>query len=191
MSTNEPDNSLGTGVYFAPEDYVGFLSRIVIWVLDIIAIIFLLMGFIVLGENFSSYSELLIWTYCFIVWFYLTDIKASKIGTLGFWLTGSKIITLKGERPSFIRMTFRLLLWCFGPINLIYDLFWSGIDDDKQTLRDRFAGTMVIKKKSEPLDTAPIHLMYFNAFGLTLMYPRVMRPRANPNAKENDIEQDI
>lgn len=72
-------------------------------------------------------------------------------------------------------MTFRMLLWAFGPFNLLFDLLWSGIDDDRQTLRDRFAGTCVVKNRAEPIGTAEIHLTYYYAFGFALMYPRVMR----------------
>lgn len=75
------------------------------------------------------------------------------------------------------RMTFRMLLWTFGPLNLLFDLLWSGIDDDQQTLRDRFAGTCVVRKRAKPIGTAEIHLIHYYAFGFALMFPRVMRPR--------------
>ena len=74
-------------------------------------------------------------------------------------------------------MTFRLLIWLLGPFNLLFDLFWSSLDDDRQTLRDRFAGTCVFNNQAEPIGTAEIHLTHYNAFGFALIYSRVMRPK--------------
>jgi uncharacterized RDD family membrane protein YckC len=113
-------------------------------------------------------------------WAYLTVVKASRIRTVGYRLAGARIVNLRGRRPSVMRMTFRLLLWVFGPLHLVLDLLWSGIDDDCQTLCDRFAGTCVVNSRAEPIGKAEIHLVHYNAFGFALMYPRVMRPKDSP-----------
>lgn len=178
MVIRKRDNSLGRGVYFAPGDYVGTMRRIVILVVDlgvllgmylVLATLFMMIS----GELNTSFK--LIYLLC--VWAYLTILKASRIRTLGYRLTGSQIINLRGKKPSIVRMTFRLLLWSLGPFNLIFDLLWSSIDDDYQTLRDRFAGTCVVNNDAKPIGTAEIHLMYYDACGWALMYPRVMRPK--------------
>ena len=62
-------------------------------------------------------------------------VESSSIGTLGFLLAGMKIVNLKGERPSFVRMTFRLLLWVLGPFHPMIDLLWLSGDRDRQTPR--------------------------------------------------------
>jgi len=73
-------------------------------------------------------------------------------------------------------MTLRLFLWVLGPINIIADLIWVGIDQDRQSLRDRFASTCLVKANAVPIGEAPIHLSYYQAFGLSLMLPTVCRP---------------
>jgi uncharacterized RDD family membrane protein YckC len=178
VTTRKRDTSLKTGVYFAPDDYVGLMRRIVILLVDLAVLIGV---YLVIDTLFTPMSDdqndLFVFMYLLFAWAYLTVIKASNIRTVGYWLTGSKILNLRGERPSIFRMTCRLLLWGFGPFNLFFDLWWSAIDDDRQTLRDRFTGTCVVNNRAEPIGTAEIHLAIYHAFGFALMYPCVMHPK--------------
>lgn len=173
MTTRTRDTSLGVGVYFAPEDYVGILRRAVIVVVDLAVLVLLFFAVAVLGGVLNGTLTLV---YLFCVWAYLTVVKASRIRTVGYRLTGARILNLRGTRPSVFRMTFRLLLWLLGPFNLVVDLLWSGIDKDRQTLCDRYAGTCVAKARAEPIGTAEVHLACYCALGLALWYPRVARP---------------
>ena len=66
----------------------------------------------------------------------------------------------------------------FGPFNLLFDLMWCGLDEDKQTLRDRFAETCLINDHATPIGTGEIHLTYFDIGSFNLMYPRVVHPKA-------------
>jgi hypothetical protein len=75
-------------------------------------------------------------------------------------------------------LTFRSLLWMFGPCNFEFDLISCGIDDDRQTMRDRFTNMCLVNKSAEPIGTGEVHLAYFNAFGYTLAYPHVCHPKA-------------
>ena len=108
---------------------------------------------------------------------YLTVIKASRLRTVGYRIVGARIVTLKGERPSVFRMTLRLFLWVLGPLNVIADLIWLGVDRDRQSLRDHYTGTLVVKAAAQPIGEGPIHLAYVQAFALSLMLPTVTRPR--------------
>jgi uncharacterized RDD family membrane protein YckC len=175
------------GVYFAINDYVGILRRLAILAIDLVVLFFvyLVVGvpyYIVVGE-LDGILGLLI---AICVWFYLTVIKASKIRTVGYRLTGSRILTLHGTRPSILRMTFRMLLWVLGPFNFLFDLLWSGIDDAHQTLRDGFAGTCVVRNHAKPIGEGEIHLTHYDALGFALQYPRVMRPK--PSVSETADE---
>ena len=178
MTTHNHDTSLGVGVYFAPDDYVGIMRRIAILLIDLAVLIIVYVLFAVLlipivGNRNGSMGLL----YFGVVWAYLTMLKSSRIRTVGYRLMGARIINLRGGRPSMFRMTFRLLLWALGPFNLLFDLLWSSVDDDRQSLRDRIAGTCVVNTQAEPIGTAEIQLKYYYAFGLALMYSRVMRPQ--------------
>ena len=55
----------------------------------------------------------------------------------------------------------------------------SGLDsmDDRQTLRDRFAGTCLINDGANPIGTGEIHLTYFDIGYFNLAYPRVVHPK--------------
>jgi len=180
MNRRKPDNSLGTGVYFATGDYVGLGRRLVILVIDIAVL-----GAGVVALDVASsvwlFSEetygMLNLGGLLLAYLYLTVIKASRLRTLGYRMVGARIVTLKGERPSVFRMTFRLFLWVFGPLNVVADLIWLGVDRDRQSLRDHFAGTFVVKASAAPIGEGPIHLAYVQAFALSLMLPTVTRPR--------------
>ena len=92
-------------------------------------------------------------------------------------MTGLEIVNLQGTRPSIFPMTLRLLLWIFGPFNLLVDLCWLGADTEQQSLRDCYSGTYVVRNKAEPIGKGPIHLAYYTGLGMTLTYPRVVRPK--------------
>ncbi|MEO1296307.1 MAG: RDD family protein [Cyanobacteria bacterium J06636_16] len=177
MIRRNRDTSLGMGVYFAPSDYVGVMRRILIIVIDatVLAVAYaVLASFLitVTGALDGSFTTL----YLLCTWMYLTVLKTSRIRTVGYRLAGARILTLQGERPSIFRMTFRLLLWGLDPFSLIFNVFWSSLDEDYQTLSDRFAGTYLVNNRARPMGTAEIHLAYYYAFGLALMYSRVMHP---------------
>ncbi len=185
MSTVQRDRSLGEGVFFAPEDYIGFMRRIVIFMVDAAVLLGVLFVLLVLSLFvFDDYSEdesraslSLIW-YSFI-WFYLTVLKASRVRTVGYWVTGARILKLRGTRPSVFRMTYRFLLnFCF-PFNLVYDLLWTLVDEDRQTLTDRFAGTCVVKNSAQPSGKSAIHFICYTALGFIYAYRRVSRPPLN------------
>ena len=189
MSSRLRDNSLGQGVFFATEDYVGILRRIVIQIVDSVVLVAV---FVLTSTIYSTivneFDGRFLLVYATFAWLYLTVFKASRIWTVGYWIAGCRIVNLRGKRPSVIRMTFRLLLWVLGPFNTLLDLIWCGIDDDRQTLRDRFAGTYVVNGSAQPIGTADIHLAFYSACGFALRFPRVERPKsmpATPSLAEN------
>ncbi len=173
------DNSLGDGVYFASDAYVGIGRRLLILIVDAAVLIF---------------AYILFWSACFfllhdpvgpfllavvaITWIYLAVVKQSELRTVGLRMTDARVVTLRGQKPSILRMTFRMMLWMFGPFNFIYDLVWTGPDNECRTLRDCFAGTCVVNHTAKSVGTAEIHLVHYHAFGFNLTYPRACRPNA-------------
>ncbi len=188
MTARKRDTSLGTGTYFAPGDYVGIMRRLVILAVDLAVLVvlyfvFIIGFFVVLGDEGDGGGWFML-TYAASVWLYMTLLKASKVRTVGYWLADARIVDLRGKRPSIFRMTLRAMLWVLGPFNLLFDLLWAGIDEDRQSLRDRFAGTCIIRHRAESIGTAEIHLMHYNAGGFALKYARVMRPKNANTASE-------
>ncbi|MEO8498066.1 MAG: RDD family protein [Planctomycetota bacterium] len=178
MTHRRRDRSLGDGVYFAAEDYIGFSPRIVILIVDsaVLLVIVWALAFIWLNM-FGEYDQLFPWILGLAIWLYVVPLKRSKTRTIGYRMVGARLVTLKGHRPSLMMLTFRSLLWMFGPCNFVFDLIWCGIDDDQQTMRDRFTYMCLVRNGAEPIGTGEVHLAYVNAFGYTLALPHVVHPK--------------
>jgi uncharacterized RDD family membrane protein YckC len=167
------------GRYFSPQDHAGLFRRFLIIAVDLS--VAALAAIAIAAVGIASGAEERIPPLCVYSWlaFCYADfvfLAATDIGTLGFIVTGVRIVTLKGERPSVLRMTFRLLIWILGPINVVVDLLWLTGDDYKQTLRDKFAGTLVVRKSARPVGTGEIRLNRYQVLGQSFVFYEVTRP---------------
>src|SRR5688572_14855689 len=178
MTTRQRDTSLGKGVFYAPGDYVGIGRRFIILLVDslVLAVMITCLAIVWLILIGGSPAVFTIASFG-VFWIYEVVLKRSATRTVGYRLTGCRIVNLQGQRPSLFALTFRSLLWMFGPFNLLFDLLWCGIDDDRQTLRDRFAETCLINEGATPIGTGEIHLTYFDIGTLNLYYARVTHPK--------------
>jgi uncharacterized RDD family membrane protein YckC len=129
------------GVFFAPQDCASLSARIYADIIDFVVIwLAWIIGLPLLAAVTGDvYYESIFFWWLLFAYLYLTMLKVSPVRTLGFRLTGVKVLTLRGERPSILRMSFRLLLWLLGPFNWFYDLLWLSGDECRQTLRDKIA----------------------------------------------------
>ncbi len=178
MKQRQRDRSLGDGVYYDPGDYIGLGPRILILIVDafVLIVIVWLIAFAwvnIVGEYNRIFGAIT----TLAIWLYSVPLKRSTLRTIGYRMTGAKLVTLSGERPSLFMLTFRSLLWLLGPFNLLFDLIWCGIDEDRQTMRDRYTKMCLVRSCANPIGTGEVHLAYFNAFGYTLMYPHVVHPK--------------
>jgi uncharacterized RDD family membrane protein YckC len=170
-------HDLGNGVYYARNDYAGFLRRLLIILIDILVI--LMVGIVtqatwdLAGPGVESPIPLLIWFG--FAYLYLTLLRGTRLRTLGYILTGVRITNLKGERLSFFWMNLRLVLWILGPINPIVDLIWFWGDEDRQMLRDKVAGTYVIRRRAVPIGGGTIRATTLFVLGLAIVYPEVKK----------------
>ncbi len=182
------DRSLGMGVYYEMDDYAGFVRRVMVVLIDLFVVMVMgtgLWGAIVLVSQ-SAFpkvdpSGIFLLLLFVLIWCYLVPLKRSRFGTVAYWLLNLKIVTTKGQRPSLFIMTFRMMMWMFGPFNFFIDLIWLGADTECQSLRDCFAGTYVVRKNANPIGQAAVHLTRYTGAGLTLAYPRVCRPTREIN----------
>ena len=87
------DYSLGTGVYFAIEDYAGAVRRVLAWTID--ATILLLIGaalwialVMILWNGDPAFDPSGIFLICWLglAWTYLVPLKRSTIGTVAYRL---------------------------------------------------------------------------------------------------------
>jgi uncharacterized RDD family membrane protein YckC len=165
------------GVLFQPDDYAGMLRRTLAIVIDCVVlwltwvpIAWIWYRIIRPGEEPLSEAY---WSWLAVVYLYLAMCKPSPLRTVGYWIAGVKIVDFRGNSPGFLRMTFRFLLWIVGPFNLVVDWLWLGGDTHKQTLRDKFAGTYVVRSRAEPIGMNYRRTAYYNFAGVTLMFAEV------------------
>jgi uncharacterized RDD family membrane protein YckC len=178
MKPAMPDRSMGDGVYYAKGDYVGFWPRVAILIVDsLVLFVGLVLMSIAQQILVPRFPAVFLMAAAVFVWGYEVPLKRSRFRTLGYLLTGAKIVNLQGQPPSLFLLTFRAAMWMLGPFNFLFDLMWSGIDDDRQSLRDRFASTCVVRVNAQPIGSGHVQLTRFFAGGFALMYPIVVHPK--------------
>jgi len=178
---NNPNsaNNLGPGVFFETKDYANLFQRTLIMVIDLAV---LLAVAAIIGwlwpwynyeiEEFHPAFFIVILTLSYI---YLSILKPSKYRTLGYIATGVKIVDLKGEKPAFLTMTARFVFLLFGPLAMIVDILWLTGEPTRQTLRDKYVGTYVIKKNARPIGKGNQRYVSLNFMGWNLMLREVQK----------------
>ncbi len=173
------NRGLGEGVYYASKDYACLIRRFIIIGVDFVVMCFVSFITIVLFFDLPQdiYHLFLSKTYVVLLfsYLYLAIIKRSDWGTVGYRLTGVRIVNLVGKRPSLWQMTFRFLLLVFGPFYFLLDILWLGGDEYKQTLRDKIVGTYVIRHDALPLGRGEQLLVQYFLFAWTFMFREVKR----------------
>ncbi len=175
-------------VCFDRRDYAGLGRRLVIICIDFLVaavlcfIVFFGVAFACFvrdpsTDDLPDYTLLLL---LLVVYLYLTVLKRSEVGTLGYILTGVRIVNIEGRRPSLLQMTGRLLPLPLFPLTLPFDLAWVVDDPHRQSLRDKWVGTFVIRRKAKPIGTAPVRYKRIGLVGLFLTFPEVGRSETTP-----------
>ncbi len=174
----------GPAVY-RREDYVGAFRHLVILAVDFLVILLLVFPLSLLPAVFlhslsAEFDSYYIIVPLVLVWLYLAVLKPSRIRSPGYWVTGARIVTINGGKPSPFCMTLRLastLLWLFAaPISFFFiDILWTTVDDERQMLRDLFSGTRLIRINAKPIARGRIVYSFYTAFGLTLLYLSVRK----------------
>ncbi len=107
---------------------------------------------------------------------YLTILKRSNLSTVGFRIGKVKIVNLTGETPSIPTMSLRFLLLSLGPFEFFIDLLWLTGEGTKQTLRDKYVGTYVVKRDATPIGSSTIVHTRLHVLGWNLLYSEVNVP---------------
>jgi len=167
------------GVYYDREAYAGFWLRLIVDVIDISAIMSLSIVVTILFIKVFTPSEqyipvlLLLWVGLWFTYFVL--LKRSSFGTLGYKLCKVRVVNLRGERPSILALTFRLIFAAIGPLNMLFDLIWLSGDENRQALRDKFAQTYVVKENATPIGTGKLTYCDFDLWGWRVIFCEVKR----------------
>ncbi|QQS34874.1 MAG: RDD family protein [Ignavibacteriales bacterium] len=101
------DNKTGSlknsnmGVIYSKDDHIGLWKRILIIIIDCLALLIFGVIILLLFEMFQLPDNYLIITGFVVVFIYLTILKASGTGTLAYIILKVKVVGLDGSRPSF------------------------------------------------------------------------------------------
>lgn len=181
MHQQQRDRSLGDGVYFAAEDYIGLGPRISIVFVDTIVLVLIMSVLLLLWRYLvgDDGDGMLAGVVVFAVWLYLVPLKRSGFRTIGYQLMGVKLVNLQGQRPSLQLLTLRSILWiyCCAPVTLLFEFLWCTVDADRQSIRDRIANTCLVKNTATPIGTGEVHLAYYFSLGYMLTYSHVVHPK--------------
>jgi uncharacterized RDD family membrane protein YckC len=182
-SSKEKQVTAKRAACFAEGDYAGLLRRLIIVCVDLATIILIwfvllagiwLLWFIVYPEREHPPAAVL-WFLPLTAYLYLTVVKRSRIGSLGFLLTGVRIVNTEGKRPSLLEMTARFFWLLPLPLGVLLDLGWLMEEPAKQTLRDKWAGTFVVKRKAKPIGSAPLGFKRIHLLGIQMVVPELDR----------------
>ena len=134
--------SIHTGPFvYRREDYVGTIRHLVIIAVVFAVILFVVVPLgiipaVVAGSQSIRSDAFLFVGPLLLTWLYLTVLKPSRIRSPGYRVTGSKIVTIYGEKPSTMRMTIRLaatFLWISRPPGIfLVDVMWPTVDEERQ-----------------------------------------------------------
>ncbi len=169
-------------VCFDRRDYAGPVRRVVIVCIDFVAAVVLSFGVLVgvwwvwlIRYPQSDPPPEALWVVPAVVYLYLTVLKRSRIRTMGYLLTGVRIVNIEGKRPSLLQMTVRMLPLPLVPLTLLFDLAWVVDEPQRQTLRDKWAGTYVVRRGTQPIGTAPVRYKRIGCCGLFFIFPEIDR----------------
>ncbi len=164
------------GVYYRREDYIGVGRRLLIDAIDV-PIAVLLSAAAIGGVALLAPSWVEAGAALFIVvavWVaYFVILKRSRFRTLGYVVAGARIVDLRGGRPSVVSLLMRLVFAVAGPINVLMDLMWITGDRHRQSMRDKFASTYVVKKDARPAGSGPIVHRTYMVWGSTYLFKEV------------------
>ena len=103
-------------VCFDRRDYAGPVRRMMIVCIDCVAALVLSFGALTLvwyawlfHRPDADPPAKAVWIVPAVAYVYLTIIARSRIRSLGYLLTGMRIVDIRGGRPSLLQMTVRLL----------------------------------------------------------------------------------
>jgi len=93
----------------------------------------------------------------------------------------SLIVDIEGKRPSLLQMTTRLWPMLPVPWSFLFDLGWVVDEPQRQTLRDKWAGTFVVRRKAQPIGRALVRYKRIGFGGIFLIFPEIGQVERSPS----------
>jgi uncharacterized RDD family membrane protein YckC len=171
MTTSTHD--IETGVIYDRASYGSFWRRVLADLVDAALLLLLYLGLALITPEENMNYLLLGWLAFAVL--YLTLLKVSRFGTLGYKVAGLRIVNLNGGRVSIFSAVVRLFFAVVGPLNYGIDLLWIPNDPSRQALRDKFADTLVVRRGAAPVGTGKIVVRRLLFFGWNFLFREVAR----------------
>lgn len=164
-------------IYYQKQDYAGFWKRLGAWIVDLLVIIaciavYWYVVYHIVNDPIMMF-KIIFFTSLLFMYVYLAVIKSSNFRTIGYNLFGIKVVDLLGNSPNWSTMLIRFLLIFIGPFTFIIDILWLTGEQTKQTLRDKYAGTYVVKNTSIPKGTGLLRTVSLHFMGWNLSFKEV------------------
>ena len=164
-SGSELSRSSDIGAIYSKEDHIGLWVRILIMLIDGVALAIYGLLVSLLFEMFYLPFNYFLFPFFIGAFLYLTIVKSSQTGTIAYIMLKIKVVDLNGNSPSFIKMMIRFALLIIGPLEFILDMIWLTGESTRQTLRDKVAGTYVLKSDANPIEYGVIKYVYLDVLG--------------------------
>ena len=173
----------GGGVIFRREDCASVLRRLIAAFTDgfVLLVFAIAWDFVCYFVTMDRMLGLYLWlgsTPLFLT-AYLGALKRSSLGTPGYRLAGIRVVSLDGGVPGlwplFIRSTAAILWSLTGSILFFVDMLWIFQDEQRQTMRDKIAGTLVVRRGAEPAGVGKQRVRLYSFLGWTLYLREVVR----------------
>jgi uncharacterized RDD family membrane protein YckC len=164
------------GVYFRQEDYASFWLRVLVDVIDLLVFgatcLALILPVVIILPRSKSTLDLILLILPSVAVSYFVVLKRSRFRTLGYRAGRIRIVGLDSRVPSYLSLILRLM---FGicPINWLVDLIWLSNDNNRQALRDKFAGTYVVKVGAQPAGQGRITFRRYSIFYYNWLFREV------------------
>jgi len=168
--------SLESGVYYSTEDLAGLGRRMLVLLVDFGLLLIAWSFMTAIGSEVGVPRWVVNFAGFVLAWAYFAWLKAGSTGSVGYRLAGVRLVDLNGERLTLWRATCRFMFLFWGPINFLVDILWLTSDPNRQSLRDKLAGTYVVRRGALPLGRAPITYPTYFIATLSFIVPEVCRP---------------
>ncbi len=171
--------SAGTGALYRKSDYAGALTRILVDLIDILAILAFGIAACFAAHSLGASSRAIARIICLVILLafgYLGPWKATGYPTLGYLLFRLQLVNAQGRRPDFWQASGRALFLGIGPVNYLIDVFWLYGETPRQALRDKFSGTYLIKKNAVPVAEGKVVSKVLHVMGYRAVVQEIQKP---------------
>ena len=168
-----------TGVLYDPHDYLPFWKRLIVSLVD--ALVVIVAGFVLailfaasVNATDDQLGVIFLSVFAAVSFVYLVVLKRSTLRTVAYRLFGARIVSLSGTQPSIWQMTQRLAFGLAGPANYFFDFVWITQEETRQSLRDKWAGTYVVRVGALPRSHGRIVTRLHDFMGASVLFDEVV-----------------